>query len=222
MSPANNDQAAREALERRRRNRRIQQQQPTEAIAPQPSVLPLSLRTLNLDQVRAEANQLNFDQLLEEAREVQQRLEQIDAAGAVLIGTLLLAAQEKCPHGSFLAWLEQNAENISRATAYRYMDLAKHWEELELSHKFLTVRNFGLKDAYAQIQAHKRQLKPVTEEAVTVVPRKFFQEPSRLKKLANSLEEAIAEAEPFGREEEALLKRIQEAIARLRRLADRG
>ncbi|WP_334191189.1 DUF3102 domain-containing protein (plasmid) [Synechococcus elongatus PCC 11801] len=222
MSSSNNDKEAREAMRRRRQYKGFQRQQPEEAMPHDIAVLPPSLLTLDFQEMRDEANRLNFNELLERSHQIQRSIDQIDAAGAILIGTLLLAAQEKCPHGSFLGWLEQNTENISRATAYRYMDLAKHWEELELSHKFLTVRNFSLQDAYAEIQSHKRQLKQVGESPVTIAPRRFFQEPKRLKKLANSLEEAIAEAEPFGHEEEALLKQIQEAVTQLRQLADRG
>ena len=50
---------------------------------------------------------------------------------AIEIGKLLIEQNEECEHGEFLNWLKENfAKQLSQRTAYNYMDLAKHENEI--------------------------------------------------------------------------------------------
>lgn len=63
-----------------------------------------------------------------------QRVEEgacIAVSNAVLAGRSILAAREMLPHGQFLDWLAAHCPSVSRATATRYMTLAKNPRVIE-------------------------------------------------------------------------------------------
>ncbi|PTY02755.1 hypothetical protein DB346_08240 [Verrucomicrobia bacterium LW23] len=52
---------------------------------------------------------------------------------ALECGKLLLEQKESLPHGEWLPWLAANTPEISDATARRYIRLAKHADQLDLT-----------------------------------------------------------------------------------------
>lgn len=177
--------------------------------------------TLNLSEIRSQVESQGFDELIQLAADTRRQLDRIDAAGAAYIGTVLLAAREKCPHGDFLPWLAARQETlgISQRSAYRYMQLAEYWEPLGMSDKFATVANFGLAQCYEAINAVKASVRTLPTPKMGSTPRKTFQEPRRLRKLAATLRDAFLDVEPQNQSERALLKRVEELIERLEVMA---
>jgi hypothetical protein len=109
----------------------------------------------------------------------------------------------------------EESTGISRATAYNYLALAQYFDKVS--------NCWTLSEAYAAIAQLKRQeglLEPAG--TVTLAPRKTFQEPKRLRVIANTLVEAFSDVEPMSRDEEALLKRVEDLIGRLQRMAEKG
>jgi hypothetical protein len=66
-------------------------------------------------------------------------------AHARAAGELLLRAQEQCPHGGWLPWLQQNV-SFSARTAQTYMKVAQEWPELERRAKAQRVALLPLRD----------------------------------------------------------------------------
>src|SRR5215469_5791314 len=80
---------------------------------------------------------------------------------AMEIGELLVEAKERVGHGKFETWLSTNCQ-LSRASAARYMNLAKQRPKIEeqLSGKSLNLRDLNLSSAQRLLAPPK---KPATE-----------------------------------------------------------
>jgi hypothetical protein len=77
---------------------------------------------------------------------------------AVEAGLLLINARSKCKHGQWLSWLDENME-FSQWTATRYMRVAKHFVELEVSNR-AHVPDLTFREALAMLAAPGKKEEP--------------------------------------------------------------
>ena len=76
------------------------------------------------------------------------------------VGAFLVAAKDKCEHGEWLGWLEENCPEISQRTAYRYTKVYGKFRDGNLS----LMANLPITQAYRELGIVKDPTDPVPVE----------------------------------------------------------